>query len=92
MIAQLKQFPDIEMGRFRLSVGRRDRINPGNIVGAIANEADIESKYIGEIEIRDDYSTVDLPADMPKEIMAILRETRRRNVQIVKDVRHSFKN
>jgi len=51
-------------------------VKPSNIVGAIANEAELESKYIGEIEIRDDYSTVDLPADMPKEIMSILKKVR----------------
>jgi len=72
----LTTFPDIEMRRFRLNVGRRDQVKPGNIVGAIANEAELESKYIGEIEIREDYSTVDLPADMPKEIMGILKKAR----------------
>lgn len=72
----LKNYPDVEMQRFRLEVGRRNQVKPGNIVGAIANEAELESKYIGEIEIRDDYSTVDLPADMPKEVMAVLRKAR----------------
>ena len=72
----LKSYPEIEMKRFRLDVGRRNQIKPGNIVGAIANEAELESKYIGEIEIRDDYSTVDLPADMPKEVMSILKKAR----------------
>jgi ATP-dependent RNA helicase DeaD len=72
----LKNYPDIEMCRFRLDVGWRNQVKPGNIVGAIANEAELESKYIGEIEIRDDFSTVDLPADMPKEVMAILRKCR----------------
>lgn len=72
----LIDFPDVEMKRFRLDVGRRNQVKPGNIVGAIANEAELESKYIGEIEIRDDYSTVDLPADMPKEIMSILKKAR----------------
>jgi ATP-dependent RNA helicase DeaD len=72
----LKAHPDVQMQRFRLDVGRRNQVKPGNIVGAIANEAELESKYIGEIEIRDDYSTVDLPADMPKEVMSILRRAR----------------
>jgi ATP-dependent RNA helicase DeaD len=72
----LKDHPDVEMRRFRLDVGRRNQVKPGNIVGAIANEAELESKYIGEIEIRDEYSTVDLPADMPKEVMAILKRAR----------------
>jgi len=72
----LKDHPGIEMQRFRLEVGRRNQVKPGNIVGAIANEAELESQYIGEIEIRDAYSTVDLPADMPKEVMTILKNTR----------------
>lgn len=72
----LKDFPEVKMQRFRLSVGRRNQVKPGNIVGAIANEAELESKYIGEIEIREEYSTVDLPADMPKAIMSILKKAR----------------
>ncbi|MCL4130466.1 UNVERIFIED_CONTAM: hypothetical protein GTU68_037142 [Idotea baltica] len=71
-----REFPDVEMSRFRLDVGRVNGVKPGNIVGAIANEAELESKYIGEIEIRDDYTTVDLPADMPKGVMSILKKTR----------------
>lgn len=63
----LKDFPDIEMERFRIAVGYRDGVKPGNIVGAIANEAELESCYIGHIEIYDEFSTVDLPAGMPSE-------------------------
>lgn len=74
--SQLKDYPEVEMRRFRLDVGRRNQVKPGNIVGAIANEAELESKYIGEIEIREGYSTVDLPADMPKEVMGILKRAR----------------
>ena len=72
----LKDFPDVEMGRFLIHVGHRHRVKPGSIVGCIANEAELESKYIGEIEIREEYSTVDLPADMPKEILSILQRAR----------------
>ncbi|GAA6138832.1 DEAD/DEAH box helicase [Arenicella sp. 4NH20-0111] len=72
----LKGFPDVEMTRYILKVGHRHRVKPGSIVGCIANEAELESKYIGDIEIRDGYSTVDLPADMPKETMSILRRAR----------------
>ena len=49
---------------------------PGNIVGAIANEADIDSKHIGRINIYDDYSTVDLPENMPGELLKELRDVR----------------
>jgi ATP-dependent RNA helicase DeaD len=72
----LKGLDDVQMQRFRLDVGKQHQVTPRNIVGAIANEAELESKYIGEIEIREHYSTVDLPADMPKEILAILKKAR----------------
>ena len=51
-------------------------MQPGNIVGAIANEADLESRYIGRIDIRDDYSLVDLPEGMPRELMEHLKKVR----------------
>jgi ATP-dependent RNA helicase DeaD len=64
------------MERFRLAVGHQHGVKPGNIVGAVANEADIDSEYIGHIEIHDSFSTIDLPAGMPKEIFAALKKTR----------------
>ena len=57
-------------------MGSEHGVQPGNIVGAIANEADIESCYIGHIEIMDTFSTVDLPAEMPKDIFQLLKKTR----------------
>jgi ATP-dependent RNA helicase DeaD len=70
-----KSVPE-EMERYRIDVGHVNDIKPGNIVGAIANEADLDSQYIGHIKIHDDYSTVDLPKDMPKETLDILRKAR----------------
>ncbi len=64
----LKGMPDVEMHRYRVEVGYDHGVKPGNIVGAIANEAGIDSKMIGQIEIFDDYSVVDLPSGMPKEV------------------------
>jgi ATP-dependent RNA helicase DeaD len=61
------------MERFRIEVGHEHGVKPGNIVGAIANEAEIESEYIGRIEIFDDHSTVQLPEGMPKEIFKHLK-------------------
>jgi len=72
----LKGHPEVEMLRFRIEVGYQHDIKPGNIVGAIANEADLESEYIGHIEIYEDYSTIDLPAGMPKETFFALKKTR----------------
>jgi len=62
------------MQRYRIEVGHEHQVKPGNIVGAIANEADIESKYIGRICIYDDHSTVDLPEGMPKELLYTLKK------------------
>ena len=64
------------MDRFRIEVGHNHQVKPGNIVGAIANEADIDSKYIGRINIYDDYSLVDLPDNMPKELLNALKQVR----------------
>ena len=64
---------DVGMELFRIEVGHRHGVKPGNIVGAIANEAEIESEYIGRIEIFDDYSTVQLPEGMPREIFKHLK-------------------
>ena len=64
---------DVGMERFRIEVGHLHGVKPGNIVGAIANEAEIESEYIGRIEIFDDHSTVQLPEGMPKEIFKHLK-------------------
>jgi ATP-dependent RNA helicase DeaD len=68
--------PDAGMKRFRIDVGHVHHVKPGNIVGAIANEANISSKNIGAIEIYDTYSTVDLPAAMPAETKEQLSGTR----------------
>jgi ATP-dependent RNA helicase DeaD len=70
----LKDYPDLDMVRYRVAVGYQHGVKPGNIVGAIANEADIESRYIGHIEIFDDFSTVDLPAGMPKPVLQDLQK------------------
>lgn len=66
--------PDEGKVRFRIEVGRKHKVMPGNIVGAIANEAGIDSKLIGRIDIYDDYSLVDLPEDMPKDSINILKK------------------
>ncbi len=65
---------DSDLETYSLNVGHNDGVKPGNIVGAIANEADISSRYIGHIKIHDDYTTVDLPAGMPKEVLKKLQK------------------
>ncbi|MCP4337923.1 MAG: DEAD/DEAH box helicase [Desulfobulbaceae bacterium] len=68
--------PEEGMERFRIQLGNNEGVKPGNIVGAIANEADISSKHIGRIDIFDSYSTVDLPFGMPEDILRILQRAR----------------
>jgi len=71
-----KESADLAMMRYRLEVGHQHGATPQNIVGAIANEAGIESRYIGRIEIHEDYSTVDLPDGMSAEIFEHLKKVR----------------
>jgi len=62
--------------RYRLAVGSSLDVRPANIVGAIANEAGIESEFINNIVVRDDHSMVDLPEGMPDSIFKTLQNTR----------------
>ncbi|EIK45172.1 putative ATP-dependent RNA helicase DeaD [Cellvibrio sp. BR] len=70
---------DENMDRYRIEVGRNHEARPGDIVGAIANEAGIESRFIGHIKLHDEFSTVDLPTGMSKDILAKLKKVRVRN-------------
>lgn len=66
--------PEQGMERFRIEIGHQHKVKPGNIVGAIANEAGLDSAYIGQIHIFDDHSTVDLPEGMPREVFRSLKK------------------
>jgi ATP-dependent RNA helicase DeaD len=66
---------------YRIEVGHAHGVLPGNIVGAIANEAGIEGRNIGHIDIREDHSYVDLPG-LPDEMMASLQDVRVRGEAI----------
>ena len=68
--------PEAGMKRFKIAVGKRDGVRPGNIVGAITNEADIDGEDIGSIRIHHSYSTIDLPSDSSSAIMRKLSDTR----------------
>ena len=72
----LKDHPKILMRRYKVAVGHKDKIKPGNVLGAIANEAEISSEFIGAIQIFQDFTTVDLPDEMPKETLQILKNIR----------------
>jgi len=66
--------PEEDMERFRLEVGAEHGVKPGDIVGAIANEAGLDGQHIGHIEINADFSLIDLPVGMPREVLRDLKK------------------
>ncbi|MEH6504192.1 MAG: DEAD/DEAH box helicase [Cycloclasticus sp.] len=71
--------PKVPMDNYRIEVGRNHSAMPGDIVGAIANEADVDPKNIGHIELKDDHSYIELPVGMPKVVFDSLKKIRVRN-------------
>ncbi len=65
-----------ELAVYRLSVGHRQRVRPGAIVGALANEGGMNSRDFGRISIFAEHSLVELPADLPMEVFHALDQTR----------------
>ena len=65
---------DMEM--YRIEVGRDDGVEVRHIVGAIANEADISSRYIGNIKLYGTHSTIELPKGMPTDVLTHLSRAR----------------
>ncbi|MEB3333496.1 MAG: DEAD/DEAH box helicase [Cyanobacteriota bacterium] len=74
--------PEAHMDRFRLEVGWRDRVRPGNIVGAIANEGGLTGRSIGKIRIYDNHTTIDLPKNIPADVVANLQRLRVMNKEL----------
>jgi ATP-dependent RNA helicase DeaD len=64
------------MTAYRIEVGKRQRVEPRQIVGALANEGGLSREDFGHIQIRPDFSLVELPADMSKDVLDKLRDTR----------------
>ncbi len=64
---------DAGLQQYRIEVGLQHGVKPGNIVGAIANEAGLDAADIGKISIENEFSTVDLPGGMPSEIFQHLK-------------------
>jgi len=60
---------NVNMDTFRIEVGRGDGVQVKNVVGAIANEGNLDSQFIGGIRLHDTYTTVELPSDIPKETL-----------------------
>ena len=66
--------PATDMERYRIEVGNEHQVKINNIVGALANEAGLESQYIQNVTIYDQYSTVDLPEGMPRNLFRELKK------------------
>ncbi|WP_374599962.1 DEAD/DEAH box helicase [Niveibacterium sp.] len=70
ILAKRREFSAGALARYRINVGRNDGVMPKEIVGAIANEGGIEGRYIGQINLFPDFSTVELPRDLPADVLA----------------------
>ncbi|NIC06118.1 DEAD/DEAH box helicase [Billgrantia bachuensis] len=68
--------PSEGMTRYRVAVGHKDGVKPGQLVGALANEGGIEGSRIGRIDIRNAFSVVELPSSLPPSILAKMARAR----------------
>ncbi len=71
-----------QLATYQIAVGHTHGAQPGNIVAAIVNEVDLDSRDIGHIDIRDDHSLIDLPVSLPEETFASLQAVRVRGVEL----------
>ncbi|MCO4322496.1 DEAD/DEAH box helicase [Aliidiomarina quisquiliarum] len=81
-VRERKPRMNIEFDTYRLSVGKEHGARPGDLVGAIANEGNLDSKYIGEIQLFDKHATVQLPKSLPGEVLRKLQKARVRQQPI----------
>ncbi len=82
ILERRRDYAEGRLKRYRIEVGRNQQATPKDIVGAIANEAGIESRFIGQINLYEDYSTVELPEGLPREILEVLRRVRVRQTPL----------
>ncbi|AUN95285.1 DEAD/DEAH box helicase [Pseudazoarcus pumilus] len=76
ILERRRDYADGKLSRYRIAVGKHQLVTPKDIVGALANEGGIESRFIGQINLYEDYSTVELPADLPNDVMGALARLR----------------
>jgi ATP-dependent RNA helicase DeaD len=67
--------PEKGMERYRIEVGNSHGLRPKDVVGAISNEAGLDSRHIGQINIEQEFSFVDLPFGMPGNTFQMLKKT-----------------
>ncbi|HEY1182480.1 MAG TPA: helicase-related protein, partial [Rhodocyclaceae bacterium] len=84
ILAKRREFSDGHLQKYRIEVGKAHGVLPKEIVGAIANEGGIAGKDIGQINLFDEFSTVELPA-LPDALLTKLQKTRiRQRVLMIK--------
>ena len=65
-----------DLATYRISVGKKHKVGPGSIVGAIANEGGLHRSDFGHITIKNDFSLVELPAKLAPSTVKALENTR----------------
>ena len=75
--------PEWAVARLWVGAGRKAKMRPGDLVGAIANEVGIDAGVIGAIQIADGYSTVEVPEEIAEDIMEALRSTTIKGKRVV---------
>ena len=75
--------PEWAVTRLWVGAGRKAKMRPGDLVGAIANEVGIDAGVIGAIQIADGYSTVEVPEEIAEDIMEALRSTTIKGKRVV---------
>ena len=78
--------PEVGMTRLFVGLGRQDGLRPGDLVGAITNEANISGKSIGAIDILDRTAFVEVPTPSADRVVAALRNTKLRGKKVKVDV------
>ena len=74
--------PSWSAARLWIGAGRRLKMRPADLVGAIANEAGLDASQIGAIQIADGYSTVEVPDTVADEVIAALRGTKIKGLRV----------
>ena len=74
--------PEWAVARLWIGAGRKAKMRPGDLVGAIANEVGIDAGSIGAIQITDAYSTVEVPEEIADDIIAALKATKIKGMRV----------
>ncbi len=80
--AKARATPDWTVARLWVGAGRKAKMRPGDLVGAIANEVGIDASSIGSIQIADTFSTVEVPEMIADDIIAALKATKIKGLKV----------